>query len=100
MGLGLNIRLRYRVNPKMLPHGHIFKTNGTYKGIWGYFPSRDKNMHKIAKLQFCHRSHFLSCNNNFMQTFVHIIWVCKHPDIKFEIKKQFRKYVKNYQKIR
>ena len=30
---------------------------------------------------------------------MHIIWLCKHPDIKFESKNQFRKYIKNCQKI-
>ena len=41
---------------------------------------------------------FVSSNKNFMKIFVLIIWVCKHSDIKFESRKQFRKYVKNVQK--
>ena len=35
-----------------------------------------------------------------VKTFVHIIWVLPPSDIKFESKNQFRKYVKNYPKIR
>ena len=37
---------------------------------------------------------FFQIIKNILKIIVHIIWVCKHPDIKF------RKYVKNYPKIR
>ena len=29
---------------------------------------------------FCNRCHLLSCNENFMKLFVHIIWVLQHSD--------------------
>ena len=35
-----------------------------------------------------------------MKFVVHLILVCKHLDIKFESKNQFRKYVKKCPKIR
>ena len=67
--------------------------------IWVDFTSRDKNLHVIWKLQFCNRCHFLSWKTNFMKIFVHIIWVCKHSDFKFESTQNFCKNIKNCPKI-
>ena len=63
--------------------------------LYGWFPpATEKICWYWWKLQYCKRCHFLSWNKNFMKIFVHLIWVCKHLDIKFETKNQFRKYVK------
>ena len=35
------------------------------------------------KFQYCSRCQFLSRNKNVMKILVHLIWVCKHSDIKF-----------------
>ena len=50
--------------------GHMFTCTYVYLYIWVDFPSRDKNLQEIAKLQCCHRCHFLSCINNFVKIFV------------------------------
>ena len=62
-------------------------------------PSHSKNMLVLVKIAMLQSRSFLSWNKNFMKIFVHLIWVCKHSDIKFESKNQFRKYVKNCPEI-
>ena len=35
-------------------------------------------------MQFCNNCKFLLYRKNFLTIFLHIIWVCKHSDFKFE----------------
>ena len=93
--------LSKKVSTLLLHTGHLLDIQESINGFKTFFFLKT-DMHigdYWWKLQYCNRRHFISENKNFMKIVVHLIWVCKHSDIKFESKTQFCKYVKNCPEI-
>ena len=76
-----NFRTAKQVS-RMCPH--IKMLCDDYYTHGRFFPATTFFCCRMYFCWFCNRSHFLSCNKNFMKIFVHSIWLFTHLDFKFE----------------